>query len=101
MFACGAGASSSAPPEIPVLGSDATCADRAQARPVCLQAVEARCASLNGSCEATCQPRLGPGSDEKSPALRGDLEEERCRQGCRETAQACRRSLLGRCPTVC
>ncbi|HEX3344668.1 MAG TPA: hypothetical protein VHS09_08845, partial [Polyangiaceae bacterium] len=98
LLACAAGAPA---PEIPVLGSDATCADRAQARPVCLRAVEERCASQAGACEASCPSRILPGSSEKHPELSGDMREGPCRDGCREGARACMQSLLGRCPTLC
>ena len=101
MLACGAGSSSSTPPEIPVLGSEATCADRAQAQPVCLKAVEGRCASLRASCEAACQPRLDVVAERRSFGGTSGTGEERCREGCGETAEACRRALLVRCPTVC
>ncbi|HEY5241415.1 MAG TPA: nuclear transport factor 2 family protein [Polyangiaceae bacterium] len=98
-FACGA--TTPPPPELPVLGSDATCADRAQARPVCLQAVETRCAAQRGSCEAACQSRLLPGSSEKHPEVSGAVQEGPCREGCRQDARACAQSLVARCPTLC
>jgi hypothetical protein len=101
VLACGAGSSTGAPPELPVLGSDATCADRAQARPVCLQAVAGRCASVRASCEATCEPRLDIAAERRSSGGVSGTGEERCRQGCGETEQACREALLGKCPTVC
>jgi hypothetical protein len=100
LLACGAGTSPADAP-LPVLGSDATCADRAQARPVCLQAVETRCASQRSACEASCQSRILPGSSEKHPELSGDLQEGPCRDGCRESSRACVQSLLVRCPTLC
>lgn len=68
---------------------------------MCLQAVETRCASQRSACEAGCQSRLLPGSDEKHPQVSGDIQEGQCREGCRETAQACRKSLVVRCPTLC
>ena len=100
LFAC-VGAAPPAEAPLPVLGSDATCADRAQARPVCLQAVETRCASQRSTCEGGCQSRLMPGSDEKHPQVSGEMQEGQCRDSCRESAQACAQSLLGRCPTLC
>jgi hypothetical protein len=100
LFAC-AGAPRPAEAPLPLLGSDATCADRAEARPVCLHAVETRCASQRSTCEAGCQSRLLPGSDEKHPQVSGDLQEGQCRESCRQTAEACAQSLLGRCPTPC
>ena len=99
-LACGAGSPPAEAP-LPILGSDATCADKAQARPVCLQAVDTRCASQRSACEAGCQSRLLPGSDEKHPQVSGDIQEGQCREGCRETAQACGRSLVVQCPTLC
>jgi hypothetical protein len=100
LFAC-AGAAPPAEAPLPLLGSDATCADRAQARPVCLHAVETRCASQRSTCEGGCQSRLMPGSDEKHPPVSGDMQEGQCRESCRQTAEACAQSLLGRCPTLC
>ncbi|HEY3819721.1 MAG TPA: nuclear transport factor 2 family protein [Polyangiaceae bacterium] len=96
--ACGA---SAPPPELPILGSDATCADRAQARPACLAAVEARCSSQRVACESSCQSRTLPGSSEKHPELSGDIQETQCREGCREASRGCEASLLVRCPTTC
>jgi hypothetical protein len=100
LLAC-AGAAPPAEAPLPLLGSDATCADRAQARPLCLHAVETRCASQRSTCEAGCQSRLLPGSDEKHPQVSGDMQESQCRDGCRQTAEACTQSLLGKCPTFC
>ena len=101
VIACGGASSGNTAPEIPVLGSDATCADRAQARPVCLKAVEGRCASLRASCEATCEPRLDVSAERRSSGGASGTGEERCRQGCGETELACRQSLVVRCPTAC
>jgi hypothetical protein len=100
LLACGA---STPPAEVPLplLGSDATCADRAQTRPVCLQAVETRCASQQGQCEASCEPRSLPGSSEKHPDVGGDMAGERCRESCRGITPACRQALLPKCPTLC
>lgn len=41
------------------------------------------CASQEAACEATCEPRELPGSSEKEPFARGDIEAERCRDRCR------------------
>jgi hypothetical protein len=43
----------------------------------------AGCARQQATCEAACEPRELPGSTEKEPAMRGDLEAERCREQCR------------------
>jgi hypothetical protein len=43
------------------------------------------CGRRQAQCEAACQPRELPGSSEKQPMTRGDLEEERCRQRCGTT----------------
>jgi hypothetical protein len=43
----------------------------------------AGCARQEAVCEASCEPRELPGSSEKEPAMRGDLEAERCREQCR------------------
>ena len=83
------------------LATGGTCEDRARARPLCLAAAEGQCRSQRSDCEAGCQPRLGPGSSEKEPALRGDIEEEHCREGCRTGETACRQSIVARCPTAC
>jgi hypothetical protein len=41
------------------------------------------CSRQQAVCEASCEPRELPGSSEKEPATRGDLEAERCREQCR------------------
>jgi hypothetical protein len=83
------------------LAAGGSCEDRARAAPVCLQAAQSRCRSQRGDCEAACEPRQQPGSSEKEPALRGDMEAERCRQGCRQYETACGSTLQARCPTPC
>ena len=97
----GCGASSIEPPstEMPSLGADAGCADRAQARPLCLRAFEARCASQRRDCEASCEPRLGPETERR--VVLPDVEANQCRDGCRQNEQACRQSLLRQCPSLC
>ena len=99
--ACGGGNAEVAPSESLTIPPDAGCPDLARARPICLRAAEARCASQQGDCEAMCEPRLGPGSTEKDPALRLDIEAERCRQRCRVGVPACRAALTARCPNAC
>jgi hypothetical protein len=99
--ACGGGNVESVPPEALNVPPDAGCADLARVRPLCLRAAEGRCSSQEGDCEAQCQPRLGPGSSEKEPALRSDLEEDRCRERCRVGLPACRTALAARCPNAC
>jgi len=79
----------------------ASCDDRARARPICLGAMQSQCRSQRGDCEAACEPRTAPGSSEKEPALRGDIEADRCREGCRQSATACERTLGARCPETC
>jgi hypothetical protein len=83
------------------LAPGSSCDERARARPICLGATESQCRSQRGDCEAGCEPRSGPGSSEKEPALRGDMEADRCREGCRQDATACARALGARCPTAC
>jgi hypothetical protein len=104
--ACGAGSPDAAVVDsqalsLPTLGDDAGCADRDRAQPVCLQAVAARCTSQRTDCEAMCESRQQPGSSEKEPALRGDFEADRCNEGCRVGAGACRSALAARCPRRC
>ena len=60
--ACGAGATRTAPEDF------AACTQRA------------------AECEASCAPAILPGSSEKEPALRGDIEAERCHERCRSCA---------------
>jgi hypothetical protein len=99
--AIGCATNSELVPQPTATAGDGGCEDRARARLVCLGAVDARCDSLRGDCEARCEPRLGPGNSEKEPALRGDMEADRCREGCRETDRGCRRGLADRCPRPC
>jgi hypothetical protein len=98
---CGGGNAEVASPEAFTVPPDAGCADLARVRPICLRASEARCASQQGDCEAQCEPRLGPGSSEKEPALRSDIEADRCRQRCRVGVPACVSALSARCPNAC
>jgi hypothetical protein len=100
-LSCGGGNAEVAPAESLTVAPDAGCADLARVRPMCLRAAEARCASQQGDCEAQCEPRLGPGSSEKEPALRSDIEADRCRQRCRVGVPACRATLAARCPNAC
>lgn len=99
--ACGGGTAEAVSPEALNVPPDAGCAGLARVRPLCLRAAEGRCASQEGDCEAQCQPRLGPGSSEKEPALRSDIEEDRCRERCRVGLPACRTALAARCPNAC
>ena len=105
--ACQGGARSPEAAEAPLepveaaLAPDAGCADRARARPLCLQAVEARCASLQAGCEAQCETRLAPGSTEKEPGLRTDLAADRCRERCRQASRGCRGAMAAACPATC
>lgn len=99
--ACGGGNAEVPPAEALTLPADAGCADLARVRPLCLRAADARCASQQQDCEAQCQPRLGPGSSEKEPALRSDIEEDRCRERCRVGTPACQATLAARCPNAC
>ncbi len=98
---CGGGNAEVPPAEALAAPPDAACADLARVRPLCLRAAEAHCASQQEDCEAQCQPRLGPGSSEKEPALRSDIEEDRCRERCRVGTPACRTALGSRCPNAC
>ena len=99
--ACGGGNAEVPPAEALTVPPDASCADLARVRPLCLRAAEARCASQQQDCEAQCEPRLGPGSSEKEPALRSDIESDRCRQRCRVGVPACQQTLAARCPNAC
>jgi hypothetical protein len=78
-----------------------SCAERNRARPLCLRAAASRCASQRSDCEASCESRLSTGNSEKDPALRRDIQEARCRDGCGPAALACERSLLAQCPPLC
>jgi hypothetical protein len=98
---CGGGNAEVAPVESVTVPADAGCADLARVRPLCLRAAEARCASQQQDCEAQCEPRLGPGNSEKEPALRGDIEADRCRERCRVGTPACRTAVAARCPNAC
>jgi hypothetical protein len=98
---CGGGNAEVASPEALAVAPDAGCAELTRVRPLCLRAAEARCASQQGDCEAQCEPRLGPGSSEKEPALRSDIEADRCRQRCRVGVPACTQALAARCPNAC
>ena len=80
---------------------DAGCPELTRARPLCLRAAEGTCGSQQRECEAQCEPRLGPGSTEKDPALRSDIEADRCRQRCSAGFPACRSALTSRCPNAC
>jgi hypothetical protein len=83
------------------LATGGSCDDRARARPICLAAVKSQCLSQQNGCETGCQPRTGPGSSEKEPAIRGDIEADNCRDGCRQSGTACLRTLGARCPSPC
>jgi hypothetical protein len=78
-----------------------SCAERDQARPLCLRAAASRCGSQRSDCEAACASRLSTGNSEKDPALRREIQESRCRDGCGPAALACERSLLAQCPSLC
>jgi hypothetical protein len=78
-----------------------SCAERDRARPLCLRAAASRCASQRSNCEASCETRLATGNSEKDPALRRDIQEARCRDGCGPAALACERALLAQCPSLC
>jgi hypothetical protein len=101
MAACGAASPRPAATDWRDAATDGGCADRERVRPICLRAVQTRCESERGDCEAACEPRLGPGSSEKAPALRGDIEGDNCREGCRVRMSTCRAALEIRCPAVC
>jgi hypothetical protein len=100
LVGCGA-RTAELPPQQGTTGGENGCEDRVRARPICLRAVETRCASMRSDCEARCEPRLGPGNSEKEPALRGDMEADRCREGCRQQDLGCRHALADRCPRPC
>jgi hypothetical protein len=44
------------------------------------------CARQQAACEASCEPREMPGSSDKMPVERGDIEADRCRAQCRTAA---------------
>jgi hypothetical protein len=91
-------------PAIAAADADAgDCGVRARVRPVCLQAVAARCRGQAQTCESTCEAQFGsmPGNSEKEPGLRGDIESSQCRARCGNDYPACTRSLASRCPETC
>jgi hypothetical protein len=98
--ACAGRGAEVAPPD-GTTSSEGSCDERARARALCLSAVQGRCGSMRADCEARCEPRLGPGNSEKEPALRSDIEAERCREGCRQDDRGCRHALIVRCPRPC
>lgn len=83
----------------------ASCADRDRAHGLCVAAVASQCATGRTECESRCEAsadaRLGPGSSEKEPALRGDIRGARCRQECDLAVHECERPLLAQCPSPC
>jgi hypothetical protein len=83
----------------------ASCADRDRAHGLCVAAVASQCAAGRAECESRCEAsadaRLGPGSSEKEPALRGDIRGARCRQECDFAVHECERPLLAQCPSPC
>jgi hypothetical protein len=85
------------------VGDGGYCADHERARSVCIEAVAERCRGQSTGCEATCNAQLGsmPGSSEKEPAIRGDMESNQCRERCRQGYEPCLRALLVRCPQPC
>lgn len=50
------------------------------------------CERERAQCESGCESRILPGSSEKAPELRGEIEADRCRNSCRTAYDACRRS---------
>lgn len=50
------------------------------------------CERQRAQCESACESRILPGSSEKSPELRGEMEADRCRDSCRTSYDACRHS---------
>jgi len=50
------------------------------------------CERERAQCESGCESRILPGSSEKAPELRGEMEADRCRDSCRTSYDACRRS---------
>jgi hypothetical protein len=53
-----------------------------------------RCERQRASCEASCESRVLPGSSEKAPEVRGEMEADSCRQSCITPYEACRRAVL-------
>jgi hypothetical protein len=53
-----------------------------------------RCERQRASCEASCESRVLPGSSEKAPEVRGEMEADRCRQSCITPYEACRHAML-------
>jgi hypothetical protein len=82
-----------------------SCADRDRAHSLCTGAVASQCVALRNECESRCATssdvRLGPGSSEKEPAIRGDIAATRCRQSCDIATHECERPLLAQCPSPC
>jgi hypothetical protein len=52
------------------------------------------CERRRASCEAACESRSLPGSSEKSPELRGEMEAESCRHSCITPYESCRRAVM-------
>ncbi len=55
------------------------------------------CEEQRASCEAACESRILPGSSEKAPEVRGEMEADRCRASCITPYDSCLRArALGR-----
>jgi hypothetical protein len=101
--ACGASSRNPAPAtgENFDMSDGGDCAERERVRPLCRQAMTARCEAQMTGCETSCEARNLPGNSEKGPALRGDMETSLCRDSCRNGYQPCLNLLVVRCPTLC
>ncbi len=55
------------------------------------------CEEQRANCEAACESRILPGSSEKAPEVRGEMEADRCRASCITPYDSCVRAhALGR-----
>ncbi len=50
------------------------------------------CEEQRANCEAACESRVLPGSSEKAPEMRGEMEADRCRASCITPYDTCRRA---------
>jgi hypothetical protein len=50
------------------------------------------CEEQRASCEAACESRILPGSSEKAPEMRGEMEADRCRASCITPYDSCQRA---------
>jgi hypothetical protein len=78
-----------------------SCAERQQARAICIGAMRDRCRGQQNDCEVSCDARVLPANTMKHPSGQDDLDAPRCREACRTNGEACLRSTEPRCPGPC